>query len=90
MAEHYRCATCGNMLSDAGGQLPRVLLKEGLAEPSAGPLGQATVAYQSQPPGITAGRTEGLPSPGQDFGLYHIVRRRPGRYGFGFRGPGAG
>ena len=83
MAEHYRCATCGNLLSDTlGGNCPGCLLKEGLADPSAGPLGQATVAYQSQPPGTTAGRTEALPNPGQDFGAYHIVRTL-GRGGMG-------
>jgi uncharacterized RDD family membrane protein YckC len=83
MAELYRCAKCGNVLSDTlGGHCPGCLLKEGLAESSTGSSGQATVAYQSRPAEIAAGRTDALPRPGQDFGAYHIVRAL-GRGGMG-------
>jgi eukaryotic-like serine/threonine-protein kinase len=83
MAELYRCPRCGNVLSDTlGGHCPGCLLKEGLAESSAGPPGRDTEAYQSRPAKTAIPRTDELPSPGQDFGAYHIVRAL-GRGGMG-------
>jgi serine/threonine protein kinase len=83
MAELYRCAKCGNVPSDTlGGHCPGCLLKEGLAESSAEPPGLETAAYQSRPAETAAPRTDALPSPGQDFGAYHIVRAL-GRGGMG-------
>jgi eukaryotic-like serine/threonine-protein kinase len=94
MAELYRCAKCGNVLSDTlGGHCPGCLLQEGLAESSAGPPGRDTEAYQSRPAEnapeggtvlktVLPCRTDELPSPGQDFGAYHIVRAL-GRGGMG-------
>jgi uncharacterized RDD family membrane protein YckC len=75
MAELYRCGTCGNVLSDTlGGHCPGCLLKEGLAASSAGPPGQETAVYQSRPAETAVPRIDALPSPGQEFGAYRIVR----------------
>ena len=78
MPELPRCPTCGNVLSESlAGQCPACLLKGGL--PASGP---ETVPYQTQSADTGDARSTGLPSPGQEFGAYHIVRAL-GRGGMG-------
>src|ERR1051325_4560496 len=85
MPELHRCVACGNVLSETlGGQCPACLLKGGLAGLQAEAPGSETAAYASPGCGMvsdhattkaeTASRAAVLPSPGQAFGAYRIVR----------------